>query len=967
MLASGVNQAKTMAEETKIKIDVSQVLSAFDEIDKQIASLEGNLSELKTTIKDTFDTKVLEKYGNEAGASTADVDALKKKLDEIDKTGTKISGKKFFDSSVIKNIQVGGKSLGEWSDSAQEVVGKLDKATGATTKLGVAQKVLNFIIKASPIAFLIGLVGSVITYFTKFQSGIDKVSQVMSGFNAVVDVVVQRFIKFGSAIATIVTGNFAAGFSEIQDSVTGLGAALVDAAINAANLEKEMQAIRDISLTSSVTTERQKNTLESLSEVYDNERKGFAERVRAAKEAGAIEKQIADDAFDLALRKRQAALADFQQNTEIQDKKETLAQAEIALIQAQTKVTATAFAAEKRVQGLRSQAADERKKQREKEAAELEKQLAELEKLKATIEKVKVAVTPEGLYSELAQVEKKYNDLAAETQAGINKLQEIEKKRGLSPEQKQALEDLADLQIKIEERRLSAIIDVLSDFNEKQDKLNDEQIKKREELADREQKSAQESLKSEKSIRDSQIALAEERGNQLVLIAQKSGAKQEEVEKLKKAFQLATQRARLESELKFQQDLLSITDAGDTKQIEGIRQKIALLQEQLKTINIDITTPDISNKKPKSLLELLGLDLKDIPIVEKAAQQIVDSLSKISAARVEEATAAVESADRKVEAATEALDREIELAQLGFASNVDRKREELETTKQAQKEAIAEQKKAAKTQLLIDSSIQASGIITSTVNLVKSWSTIPFGVGLLAAAAQIAGLFALITNIKSKARAISSTARYGKTGFITEKGIVDGRMHSQGGERLEVERGELVQVLDDGTTKRLHVVRRENTAKYSTLLSAANEGDDSKVVSAAFDLVAFKQMPVHIQNQIIERYIEKHEKGLPASEIPVHAQNRIIAQNNLSGSSLGMTIAIKESNMPELNQHKVAKRVAGNSKTTVTIDNNQTNEILQKMLAVMIKQTAKPPEQWTNNGNTRIRGGVKTNYSNGRN
>ena len=947
-----------MAEETKLIFDVSQVLSAMDAISAEISRLESDLDGLAANVKQAFDPKALEKYADSAGLSADEIEKLQSKLDDADKSAQKISGRKFLGSDVIRNLQVGGKSLGEWSDSLDGVGGKLGSAASGTTKLSAAQKILNLIIKASPIGFLIGLVISIISYFSKWQSGIDKVSQVTAAFSAVVDELIQRYVKLIGAFVKFVTGDFDGAFNDVKEAVSGVGQALVDAAVNAYKLEQRIQALRDANLTASVTTERQRNALAELAQVYDDEAKSYGSRVRAAKQAAAIEKQLAEDAFDRALEARQIALEQFQQNVEIADKKEALAQAEADLLAAQRNLSESAFGAEQRLRSLRSKAADERKKQ-------LEKELADLEKLAESLQKLKLAVVPEGIERDLAQVEKRYDDLAAEAQKGIDKLNEIEAKRGLTPQQQQQLQQLADIQVQIEEQRFSAILDVLEKYNEQELKLNEEQIKAKEALAQKEAKTAVDALKQEKEARDAAIKLQEERGNRLILVAQKTGVKQEEIEKTKRAFQLATQKARLESELQFQQQLLAITDAGDTAQVNSIKQKIALIQEQLKTLNIDINTPDFQQKKPKSLLELLGVDLKDVPLVEEATKKIINSLQQITAARVEAAAAAVSAADQQVQAAEDALQQEIELADAGFANNVEARKRELESAKESRKQALAEQKEAQRQQLLIDSAIQASNIITSTTNLIKSWSSIPFGIGLLAAAAQIAAIFALMASIRSRAKAISSSkARYGKEGFLTSTGIVDGKTHSQGGEKLEVERGELVQVVQDGSRKKVHVVRRENARKYNKLLTAANEGKDEAVIRAAFEMADFKKLPPAMQQQVLHHYLEKYGNGIDISTAPGAIKDVAIA-SSLDSADLAKTTASVMAPIPEVSRKKVAKRIERASKSgavNVNVDSSKTNMILQQMLAVMIKQSAKPAETWTPDGKTRIRGGVVTNF-----
>lgn len=927
-----------MAEESKLTIDVSQVLAALDRVDQQIASLKDDLGSINTATKEAFSSKPVDEYAKSAGAGADELDTVKRKLSDIDKQSGKIAGRKLFGADVLRDIQVAGKSIGEWENSLKDVAGKLSTAEGGTKKLTLAQRALNFIIKASPIAFLIGLVASVIAYFTKFESGTRKVSQVLAGLNAAVDVVIGRFLKFGSAVLNIVSGEFEQGFNDLKDSVTGIGDELVSAAVAAASLEKRMQALSDLNRTQGVQNARLKGDLEDQLRISGDQAKSYRDRIAAAKEAARIEKQLADSAVDSALEALNIAQKQFELNTENADNKNALAEADIAFTNALNDRKSALANSEARILDLRKQASEAGAEYDKKRKEQIDQEIKDLERIAAAIEKLRAATAPDGLDAELAATEKKYNDLQKIAEEGVKKLQEIESRRGLTTDEAARLQELADLQIAIEERRVSELVDVLAEYNDKEAQAREEQARRREELARRVREGDIKALQELKAVRDSEIALQEERGNQLVLLAQKSGAKQEDVAKLQRAFQLATQKARLESELKFQQSLLDITDAGDTAQVNAIRQKIGLIQEQLKTLNIDITTPDFKNTKPKSLLEILGLDPKEAEAVKDATQQIVNSIQSVTAARVEAANAAVNASERQVSAAEDALDREIALAEAGFASNVSLKRQELAAAKKAQQDAIKEQQKAQRSQLLLDTALQASSLITASANIFKSLSALPFGLGIPIAIGVIATMFGAFIKAKSAAFK-ASRARYGAEGFIGRDGIVKGRMHSQGGERLEVERGEMVQVLDDGTRKRVHVVRRENAKQYSALLQAANDGDRKELAARALEMADFDTLPTSIQNKILAEHI----------------------------SATNPDLSTYYSTGPEISRKKVSKRVVNegqtnNINTTIQGDNKRTNEILERMLAVMLKQNS--GEEWSQDGKVRKRGGVITRYSN---
>lgn len=441
-------------------------------------------------------------------------------------------------------------------------------------------------------------------------------------------------------------------------------------------------------------------------------------------------------------------------------------------------------------------------------------------------------------------------------------------------------------------------------------------------------------LEDEREARDAVIRLTEERGEQLVLSAQRAGVKEQEVQELQRQFQAASQRARLESELKFQEALLLVIGDGNERQAEEVRRKIALLREQLKTIDIQINTPipGDSEKKRTGLLGLFGIELspEEAQQVDAAAQQIISSLQAVGQARAEEAAAAVQAADQKVSAAEAALDREIKLAEAGFASNVTLRRQELEDAREAQRQAQQERQKALRAQLIIDSAAQASNIATSVTQIIAAWTKIPF-VGFVLAIAQVASMLAFVTSIKARSRQIAQQARHGMDGFLDGDGIVRGRLHATGGHLLEVESGELVQVGDDGGRRRVQVVRRERTAEYFDLLRAANTGSREEVARAALKVAGVSQMSGAARERILTYYM------------------------NLSGLSPMLK-------SPALDPARVRSRVFGSDgggtvNVTVNTSAERTNLLLEQMLRIMA--AGQGGDTYLHDG-TRISGNVKT-------
>ena len=461
-----------MANETKLIIDASQVLASLDKVDQQLAGLQQSLAKVPAASKAAFNVTPVDQYQADVQKATDQISDLKKKLGETEQAASKTGKAPIIGAQALKNTQIAGQSVAEWGDQLKQTATHLAGAESGSGKLAAAQRILNVVLKASPIAFLLGLVAAAIGYFIRFQSGIDRVSQIMAGFNAVIDVAISRFVKFGSAIANVFSGNFVQAAEDIKNSVAGLGSELVNAAVGAANLEKEFQAIRDASRTLSVEVARQQVALEQLKQAGDNEALSTSNRIKALQGAANTEKEIANELFDSALRKKQAADLLFAQNPENQKARDDAAKAEIELTQATIAVNNAGFDSLQKIRDLRQKASEERKKQ-------VDDELKDLERLAKALENLRVATAPEGLEKDLAEVNKKYDDLGKIAAAGVAKLREIESKRGLTPEQKAQLEEFSALQVKVEEKRFDELTRVILDFNEKENALNAEQEKRK--------------------------------------------------------------------------------------------------------------------------------------------------------------------------------------------------------------------------------------------------------------------------------------------------------------------------------------------------------------------------------------------------------------------------------------------------------------------------------------------------------
>lgn len=451
---------------------------------------------------------------------------------------------------------------------------------------------------------------------------------------------------------------------------------------------------------------------------------------------------------------------------------------------------------------LEKEAADARKKRNKAPAADA----AKLAKEAKELQNLRIEGMKEGEAKELAIEQMRYKELITQLEKyhiDTTEATEQHNKNILGIELKYTLERIAGEQELIELRKAEAV------FDAKQAGDNLAAKKK--------------SLEDTKAISESKIDLAENELANLIKTLEAGGAKQEEIAKLQLEFDQNIQRQRIQANLDFQQGLLAITSAGDTTQIELIKNQIALLQSQL--AGFDIPQPDGGEGKPKSILELLGIEIPEgqLQELEKALQNVQSIFSDFAAMQVEAADMAVDAAQKNIQAAQSVVDEQKRLSEQGYANNLTDAQRNLEAAKIQEEKAMAQKKKAQKQQLLIDSATQLSSLITASAQTFQQFPGVltPIAVGLVAL--MFGAFFA------SKARAAQAIKfKDGGSGRVDGNSIIVGASHDTGGVGIEAEGGEYFGT--DG--KRFGIVNKRMTAKHFDLIQAINADDKGKMREA---------------------------------------------------------------------------------------------------------------------------------------
>lgn len=455
---------------------------------------------------------------------------------------------------------------------------------------------------------------------------------------------------------------------------------------------------------------------------------------------------------------------------------------------------------------IEAEAAKKRKSARSKTAKELEA----IEKAR---EDARINGMQEGVEKEVAVEELRYKRLLKElrkyhldtTDATIQHEKNLQKIR------LDEFERVAELQQRVIELRKKIYEQDTKNFEKAEKDRADNLAKQRQELEDA------------RDLKDLEIDIQAEAGAQIIDQLKRDGKAESKIKEAQKALDLETQKARLQNELEFQLAFLQTIENGDTARLNATIRTIDLIKSKIKGIDADLGG---SAGQSKGLLERLGFDDEDIERFQEAARTIIDSINEITAANVAAAEEDLRIAQEKTQAAEDALEAEKKRQEDGFSSNVTLRQKELDQAKADEAKALTQKKEAQRQQLALDTALQLSGLITTSVNILKGWSTIPF-VGQALGVTAIAAMFAAFA--ATKARAFAATKfRHGGEGRVDNNGIIVGDSHEGKGVGIEAEGGEFFGT--DG--KRFGIVNKKMTATHFDLLAAVNRNDKAGMVAA---------------------------------------------------------------------------------------------------------------------------------------
>lgn len=160
-----------------------------------------------------------------------------------------------------------------------------------TTGWTKALKLLKIAIIGTGIGALLVALGSLVSWFTKTQKGVEAANKIMGALGATINVIIDRASKLGSALVNAFTGNFAEAAEDAKGILAGIGKEIVEETKQAWRLADALNAIEKREVMLSMSRAANRAEIEKLKKAADDQTLSTNERIKAAEKAAAMEKE----------------------------------------------------------------------------------------------------------------------------------------------------------------------------------------------------------------------------------------------------------------------------------------------------------------------------------------------------------------------------------------------------------------------------------------------------------------------------------------------------------------------------------------------------------------------------------------------------------------------------------------------------------------------------------------------------
>lgn len=192
-------------------------------------------------------------------------------------------------------------------------------AAVSSNLLSAGLKVLKIALVSTGIGAIIVALGSLVTYLTKTQKGTELLSNVMSALGAAIDVVIDRFSKFGSALAKVFSGDFKGAAQDMKATFAGIGDELQREIKLAYELNDVSQQLEKQEVMLNMQRAASRKEIERLKMISDDATKSTKERLAAAKKASEMEQADVKRQIELGEKKLANILGQKEVTQDVRD------------------------------------------------------------------------------------------------------------------------------------------------------------------------------------------------------------------------------------------------------------------------------------------------------------------------------------------------------------------------------------------------------------------------------------------------------------------------------------------------------------------------------------------------------------------------------------------------------------------------------------------------------------------------
>lgn len=169
-------------------------------------------------------------------------------------------------------------------------------ATTATARLSAGLKMLKIALVSTGIGAIVVALGSLVSYLTRTQKGVEIARNAIAGISATIDVLLDRIAMLGSSIVSVFKGDFVQAANTAKNAFKGMGKEIKEETKTAIQLSAAMQDIEKREIALSAKMAASKVQLAELKRIADDTTRSYKEREQAAQQALNIEVGLAAEA-----------------------------------------------------------------------------------------------------------------------------------------------------------------------------------------------------------------------------------------------------------------------------------------------------------------------------------------------------------------------------------------------------------------------------------------------------------------------------------------------------------------------------------------------------------------------------------------------------------------------------------------------------------------------------------------------